>query len=115
MLRFIIFERLVGLITPKALTPKNLMWSWKDKFKIYHTEFSKTELVSLVKVTKQFEVVSYFTSSFLTGFHKLICRIIPNVSQNDYAKIAFPIEKILAKLPLIKYLGDHWVMILRKT
>jgi 2-polyprenyl-3-methyl-5-hydroxy-6-metoxy-1,4-benzoquinol methylase len=110
----IIIERLIGLVSPRVLIPKNLIWSWKERFKIYHTEYSRAELVSLVKATNQLEIVSFFSSSFLPGFHKLICRVFSNLSQDDYIKIIFPIEKILAKIPVIKCLGDHWIIILRK-
>jgi ubiquinone/menaquinone biosynthesis C-methylase UbiE len=112
---FIIIERLIGLVFPKVLIPKNLIWKWEEKFKIYHSEYSRTELVSLVKVTEKFEIISYFSSSFLPGIYRIICRINPSMSQEDYLRVIFPIEKILAKIPIMKWLGDHWIMILRKT
>jgi len=111
---FIIIERIIGLVFPKVLLPKNLIWKWKEKYKIYHSEFSRNELVSLARSTSKFEIVFYFSSSFLPGIHRAICRINPNINIEDYLKIIFPIEKILVKIPVIKWLGDHWVMILRK-
>jgi 2-polyprenyl-3-methyl-5-hydroxy-6-metoxy-1,4-benzoquinol methylase len=110
----IIFERLIGLTFPKVLQPKNIVWKWKEKFKIYHTEYSRTELVNLVKDLGKFNIISYFSSSYLHGIDKQICRLIPNISQEEYLKLIFPIEKVCAKIPGIKWVGDHWIMILRK-
>jgi ubiquinone/menaquinone biosynthesis C-methylase UbiE len=110
----ILIERIIGLAFPKVLPPKNLIWKWKERFKIYHSEYSRAELLALVNSTKKFEIISYFSLSFLPGSYKIIDRIIPNLNQEDYLKFIFPIELILAKIPIVKWLGDHWFMILRK-
>ena len=109
----IVFERIIGLVCPGILRPKNLIWKWEDKFKIYHTNFSRTEMISLVKEAK-LDIVSCFSYSFLFGLNNILGRIKPNMKQADYVRFIFPFEKILVKIPIIKYLGDHWIMILRK-
>jgi 2-polyprenyl-3-methyl-5-hydroxy-6-metoxy-1,4-benzoquinol methylase len=110
----IIFERIIGLVFPEVLKPRNLVWKWGKDFKIYHTNFSRTEIISLVKEA-ELEIVSCFSYSFLHGLHKIIGRIKPNMIQDDYVKVIFPIERILANIPILKSLGDHWIMVLRKT
>jgi len=37
------------------------------------------------------------------------------MTENDYVRLFFPVEKILINIPLIKWLGDHWLMILKKS
>lgn len=110
----VFFERIIGLLFPKVLKHRNLVWKWGKHCKIYHTNFSRTEIISLVKQA-QLEIVTCFSYSFFYGLHKIIGRLKPNIRQDDYLRIIFPIEKMLANIPIIKLLGDHWIMVLRKT
>jgi hypothetical protein len=41
-------------------------------------------------------------------------KIFPKMKQIDYARIVFAVEKILSKVPIIRWLGDHWLIILKK-
>ena len=111
---FIVIERVVGLLFPQVLAPRNLIWKWKNKYKIYHAEYSREDLISMIRVTKKYEILSYFSLSFLSGIYRIICRLKPDIKQEDYLKIMFPIEKILVKIPIIRWLGDHWVVILKR-
>jgi 2-polyprenyl-3-methyl-5-hydroxy-6-metoxy-1,4-benzoquinol methylase len=109
-----IFERIIGLFFPAVLKPKNLVWKWGKDYKIYHTNFSRAEIISLVKESRM-KIDVCFSYSFLSGLNKIIGRIKPNMKQHDYVRIIFPVEKILSNIPILKWLGSHWIMVLRRT
>ena len=55
--------------------------------------------------------ISYF---YLEGLHDLVGKISTKMTQKQYAKMFFPIEQNLAKVPILKWLGNHWLLVLRK-
>jgi SAM-dependent methyltransferase len=110
---FIVLERLIGLINPRVLMPRNILWEHGQDVRFYHTSFSRTEILSLAKAA-DLSIISYFSYFFLAGFHEILGKIRPKTTENEYLRFVFPLEKKLASVPLIKWLGDHWLVILRK-
>jgi len=109
----IVIERLVGLRFRNVLPPRNIFWEYGDHVKFYHTSFSKTELVELLR---GFGLVvrscrSYF---FLPGLHEVVGKIWPETTAEDYMRLTYPIEAYLSKLPLIRWLGGHWLLLVQK-
>jgi len=94
--------------------PRNILWEYGEDIRFYHTSFSKTELFSLIDNVK-LEIISNFSYFFLPGLHELLGKINHRMTENDYLHLFFPVEKILINIPLIKWFGDHWLMILKKS
>ena len=109
----ILIERLTGLVCPGVLTPKSILWEHGDNIRYYHTSFSRMDFHSLLDALNV-EVVSFFSYMFLPGFHEILSKIFPGLTEKDYTRVLFPIERILYRIPVIKFLGDHWLIILRK-
>ena len=110
---FIVLERLIGLVCARVLMPRNILWERGQEIRFYHTSFSRTEIVSLAEAAN-LTIISYFSYFFLAGIHEILGKIRSKKTENDYLPLVFSVEKKLANIPLIKWLGDHWLVILRK-
>lgn len=109
----IILERILGFVYPGVLAPKNLLYEDGPSCRFYHTSFSRTEIISIIKEAN-LEIVSCFSYFYLPGVNELLGKLNPQMTQNDYCRYLYPLEKILARIPLIRWFGGHWMMILKK-
>jgi 2-polyprenyl-3-methyl-5-hydroxy-6-metoxy-1,4-benzoquinol methylase len=110
----IVLERITGLLLPDILRPKNLIWKWEDSYVIFHTEFSKTELIDIIDSVQAYEILSMSTYSFFTGISRLCTTVRPHLTAERFVEAFFPIERILSRTPVLKNLGGHWIIILAK-
>lgn len=109
----IILEKLIGLVFPKVLGPRNILWGNGKMPTYYHASFAKYEIDFMIK-NIEFEFINYISYFYLEGLHEIVGKLKQGWTQNDYLRFMFPLEKFFVKFPIIRALGNHWLLVLRK-
>ena len=105
--------RLLSLTGWEAVLPPPQL-TYEDEGKpAYHTNFSRSELVGLLEQAG-FTVEYLGTFAFFTGAHRWVGRLLPRLTLDRYARALHRLEGLLDRVPGIRYLGTHWVVVARK-
>jgi len=86
----ILIEKVISLYFDGILPPRNILGQWID-FNFYHTEFTKNEIIILIK-TAGFEIVSFETE-------------FPNKDK---------LNKIFKKFPALRFMCSEFMIIGKK-
>jgi len=106
----ILLERCLGLYFPCVLPPAAMLWENARWATIFHTEFSRTELIALLHRAGLAPLIieTYF---FLGGLDRWLARLYPTLTEACYARVASRVEAALAHFPLLRWLGGNWLIV----
>lgn len=110
----ILLERAAGLFVPAVLPPRNLVKEDAATGKVYpHASFDADQLRALLEAAglRLLWLTSY---AFLPGFHLPLARLFPGCTEEDYARVALPIEVFFQRIPVLSRLGTHWLFACEK-
>jgi len=113
-----ILERLLSLISDDILPPRRLMQEFHEAngktVYVYHTAFSKTELITLLKDTGF--TVRYTTSyTFLNRGFSFLFSKFPKSMRESGIRFVIATELLLSRLPIARQLGANIFLIAQKT
>ena len=107
----IILERCLGLYFCRILPPAEVLWAHPRATHVFfHTEFARSELVTLLRRVG-FSPTLFETYYFLGGLDRWLARIYPSLTESSYAHLASRLEMIIAHIPVMRWLGGHWLIV----
>jgi len=106
-----LFEKAVGLFSDAVLPIRPIMWyGHDDKLFYYHTAFSKSEITEILQSCGfHIEYISSFAYAY--HFYQLFLKFGLDFTERSWARYQFITGNILGKIPIIKYLGAHWLIV----
>ncbi|MEK6710946.1 MAG: class I SAM-dependent methyltransferase [Nitrospinota bacterium] len=107
-------ERVAGAYFPAVLPPRSLLKEDRLTGKVYpHASFDSAQVRALAEGAglRLLWLRSYY---FLPGFHRIVARLFPACTEEQYARFALPVEVLFRRIPLLARLGTHWVFACEK-
>jgi SAM-dependent methyltransferase len=109
-----LLEKALGLITDNILPIRPILWrGFDDKLFYYHTAFSKKEITAVLK-SCGFRIILMSTFAYANNLYELFNKLGIDITEQQYANLQIFIGKFLDKMPIIRYLGAHWLIIAKK-
>lgn len=111
---FMVAERSIGLYWDRLLPSRNLMATSDDEeMNYYHTDFSKQEITSLL-ASSGFLIEHVSSYAHFYGLERVFQYVFLTDNETFYRKFARRYEPIVQKIPFLKSLGYHWIVVARK-
>lgn len=107
-------ERILGLRLPFVLPPRSLVKQDALTGKAYpHASFDAAQIRLLAEAAglRLLWLRSYY---FLPGFHRIVSRLFPGCTEEDYVRFALPLEAAFQRIPVLSRLGTHWIFLCEK-